>query len=366
MNAATFLRHSAVTLALGTLISCGKKEETAPPPPPPRPAASAPAPPVKVDPTTLMQFAQLPKPPDWKSSEASKGKVDLGRMLFLDKRLSKTQDISCSKCHSLSTYGTDGKEFSPGFGGKSTDRNTPSVYDAALEMSQFWDGRAENVEAAVTDQINDPAIMGAPGEARVADTLKSMPAYVDAFKRAFPDAPDAVTQANVATSIGAYLRTLVTPSKWDLFLGGDKTALTNEQKAGFNKFIDSGCVQCHTGPLVGGTMYQLLGKVKPWPNLADKGRSRATKSAGDDMMFKVPSLRNVARTAPYFHDASAKTLPEAVKLMATHQLGKELEDADVKSIVDWLETLTADVASLDSTLPELPPSTLKTPKPLAK
>jgi cytochrome c peroxidase len=369
MDLTKLMRDGAVGFAAVALaLACGKKEEAAPRPPAAHPAAPStpPVPTVKVDQSTLAQFAPLPKAPDWKSSPESKAKVDLGRQLFHDKRLSKAQDTSCSTCHGLATFGMDGKDFSPGFGGKTADRNTPSVYDAALEMSQFWDGRAENVEAAVTAVMKDPVLMGAPDDARVTGTLKSMPEYVDAFKRAFPAAEDAVTLPNVAAATGAFLRTLLTPSKWDHFLEGDKTALTNDEKTGFNKFVEVGCVQCHVGPLVGGTMYQILGKVKPWPNLADKGRSRATNSAGDDMMFKVPSLRNVSRTGPYFHDASAKTLPEAVKLMGTHQLGKELTDADAKSIVDWLDTLSADAASLDSTLPELPASTVKTPKPLKK
>jgi cytochrome c peroxidase len=163
-------------------------------------------------------------------------------------------------------------------------------------------------------------------------------------------------------AIAAFTRTLLTPGSWDQFLKGEQTALTDDQKKGFTKFVDVGCPTCHVGPLVGATMFQKLGKEKPWPDQSDKGRSAVTKSPSDDMMFKVSSLRNVEHTAPYFHDASAKTLEEAVKTMATYQLAKDLSDDDVKSITAWLKTLTGTVPEGIAVKPPEYPSTAKTPK----
>jgi cytochrome c peroxidase len=205
--------------------------------------------------------------------------------------------------------------------------------------------------------------MAEPDGKHVVDMLKSMPGYVDAFKKAFADDADAVTFDNVGKAVGAFTRKLVTPSKWDQFSKGTDTALTDDEKKGFLKFVEVGCPTCHVGPLVGGTMFQKLGKEKPWPNQKDKGRSTVTKSPSDDMMFRVAQLRNIEHTAPYFHDASAKTLEEAIKTMANYQLAKELSDDDVKSIATWLKTLSATPPPALVAKPELPASTPKTPKP---
>jgi cytochrome c peroxidase len=353
--------------SLLVLTACSKEEEkrhyVKPSPSVASSASSATS--VKVDEAKLGLFAPLPDV-SVQTTPESKAKVVLGRLLFHDKRLSKDQGESCNKCHNLALFGADGTDFSPGFGGKPSDRNTPSIYDGALEFAQFADGRAETTEDAVKAVLDDPVLMGKPGAAHIETTLRSIPAYAEAFKSAFPGDGEPVTLANTVSAISAFTRGLVTPSRWDRFLKGDATALTDDEKKGFTTFVDTGCTTCHVGALVGGTMYQILGKVKPWPNLSDKGRSRATQSAGDDMMFKVPSLRNVARTGPYFHDASAKTLADAVKKMATHQLGKELGDDDTKGIVLWLETLSADASTLDAAPPELPASTLATPKSVKK
>ena len=166
----------------------------------------------------------------------------------------------------------------------------------------------------------------------------------------------------MARAIGAFERTLVTPSRWDRFLKGEKAALTPQEKAGFNAFVDAGCVTCHSGALVGGGMYQKLGLVKPWPQQKDQGRFAETKNEAERMFFKVPSLRNVERTGPYFHDGSVASLAEAVTLMARHQLGKELAPKDVALIGQWLKTLTGELPPGLADKPALPPSSEKTPK----
>lgn len=332
-----------------------KKAKTAAPPAPP--------PGVEIDSAKLEMFGPLPDAMESKANPLTEDKVALGRMLFYDARLSKNHDVSCNTCHDLDKYGVDGRDVSLGHKGQKGARNSPSVYDAALQFVQFWDGRAETVEDQAKGPILNPVEMAMPNEKRVTDTLSSMPEYVAAFKKAFPDDAEPVTFDNYAKAVGAFERKLVTPSRWDQFLKGDKTALTDDEKKGFLKFVEVGCPTCHVGPLVGGTMYQKVGKEKPWPNQKDKGRSAVTKSPSDDMMFKVPELRNVERTAPYFHDASAKTLEEAVTMMATYQLNKELSADDVKSIVGWLKTLTGTIPADYVKKPVLPASTPKTPKP---
>jgi len=341
-----------------------KKEEPAAkaPEPAPAPVQEAALKP-EIDTALLAAFGKLPKAFDRQEGAATEAQVQLGRMLYFETRLSKNHDLSCNSCHDLENYGQDGKATSPGHKGQLGNRNSPTVYNAAGRHVQFWDGRAADVEEQALGPILNPVEMAVPDEKVVLTTLKSIPEYVEAFKKAFPEDKEPLTFANVGKAIGAFERGLVTPSKWDRFLDGDKDALTNEEKAGFKKFVDTGCTSCHMGPLVGGSMFQKLGLVKPWPNEKDLGRFDATKNDADKMFFSVPTLRNIAKTAPYFHDGSVATLDEAVRLMARHQLGKELADDEVKSIVTWLETLTGEVPTEYIAKPELPPSTKKTPKP---
>jgi len=342
-----------------------KKEEPAPAPqaPEPAPVQQAAALKPEIDAALLAAFGKLPKAFDRKEGPATEEQIQLGRMLYYETRLSKNHDLSCNSCHDLNNYGQDSKPTSPGHKGQLGSRNSPTVYNAAGKHLQFWDGRAADVEEQALGPILNPVEMAVPDEKKVIATLKSIPEYVEAFKKAFPEDKDPVTFANVGKAIGAFERGLVTPSKWDRFLDGDKDALTDEEKLGFKKFVETGCTSCHMGPLVGGTMFQKLGLVKPWPNEKDLGRYDVTKNDADKMFFSVPSLRNIAKTAPYFHDGSVATLDEAVRLMARHQLGKELSDEDVKSIVTWLETLTGEIPTEYIAKPELPPSTKKTPKP---
>jgi cytochrome c peroxidase len=292
-------------------------------------------------------------------------RVVLGRMLYFDPRLSRSQTISCNSCHDLAKYGVDGQPTSEGFKGQHGDRNSPTVYNAAAHFVQFWDGRAKDVEAQAKGPVLNPVEMALPSGERAVAVLKSIPEYVAAFRKAFPDQEDPVTFDNMATAIGAFERGLVTPSRWDQFLRGDHVALTQREQAGFIAFTDAGCQSCHAGVLLGGNVYQKLGAAVPYPDSTDPGRFKVTQNEGDRMYFKVPSLRNVEKTAPYFHNGKVPTLPGAVVQMAEYQLGQQLSDAQVQSIVAFLRTLTGDVPASYIKQPALPGSTGTTPKPNA-
>lgn len=354
---------AGLALVAAACKSGTKKEEPAAKAPEPSAVQPAAALKPEIDAALLAAFGTLPKSMDRKEGPASEAEVNLGRMLYYDARLSKNHDFSCNSCHDLEKYGVDNLARSPGHKGQLGDRNSPTVYNAAARHVQFWDGRAADVEEQALGPILNPVEMAMPDEKRVVDTVKSIPEYVEAFKKAYPEEKDAVTFTNIGKAIGAFERGLVTPAKWDRFLDGDKDALTDEEKAGFKKFVEVGCVSCHMGPLVGGSMFQKLGLVKPWPSDKDLGRYAVTKNDADKMFFSVPTLRNIAKTGPYFHDGSVESLDEAVRMMASHQLGKELSDDEVKSIVTWLETLTGEIPKDYIAKPELPPSTKKTPKP---
>ncbi|MCX5745201.1 MAG: cytochrome-c peroxidase [Proteobacteria bacterium] len=292
---------------------------TASPPAEPDPAAigqimpaSAP-PPARtevVNPRLLRRFKSV-HAPDGRQSPEEVARVALGRMLFFDKRLSRDLDLSCNSCHQLDRYGVDHQPTSIGAKGQHGRRNSPTVFHAAGAFTSFWDGRSPDVEDQSKVPIVDPAEMAMADGAAVTATLLAVPGYVAAFHAAFPDATTPVTYDNVGRAIGAFERGLVTPSRWDRFLDGDATALTPDEVAGFKLFADVGCISCHTGELVGGSMFQRAGFVKPWPNQADLGRYEITKVDADKMMFKVPTLRNIAMTAPYFHDGSGATLVDA-------------------------------------------------------
>lgn len=289
--------------------------------------------------------------------------INLGRMLFYDARLSKSQEISCNDCHDLADYGADGQAFSIGHDGQSGKRNAPTVYNAAGHGMQFWDGRVDNVEHQAKFPVLDKLEMALPSEDRIVEVLRSMPEYVSAFKAAFPEQADPITVENFGNAIGAFERGLVTPSRWDKFRSGDSSALSAEEQFGFLTFSIVGCPTCHSGTLVGGSMFETLGRARPWPNQADTGREQVTHNKSQHMTFKTASLRNVEKTAPYFHDASSNSLEDAVKRMAVHQLGVELKPQQVVAIVSWLKTLTGEIDRGYIAEPKLPKSTAATPKP---
>ncbi|MFO1529285.1 MAG: cytochrome c peroxidase [Kiritimatiellia bacterium] len=317
----------------------------------------------KPDPMLAAIFAPLPETVVAADNPCTPEKVNLGKTLFFDPRLSKSQEISCNSCHNLATFGVDNKQFSSGHKGQLGGRNSPSVYNAALHFAQFWDGREPTVEAQAKGPVGNPVEMAMPGGDQVVKVLKSIPDYVAAFAKAFPGEADPVTFDNMARAIGAFERKLVTPGRWDKYLAGDVKAITAEELAGAKTFVTTGCVSCHMGPAVGGMVYQKLGLAKPWPGLTDKGRGDVVKDPNLNFFFKSPSLRNVAKTAPYLHDGSETDLATMVKKMAEFQLGRQLTDADTASIVAFLNCLTGEAPKDLVAAPALPAGTADTPKP---
>lgn len=309
---------------------------------------------VLVDEATKALFKPLPTDIASPENPLTDAKVRLGRQLYFDTRLSKSGAISCNTCHQLDRFGVDNQPVSTGHNGQKGGRNSPTVYQAAGHVTQFWDGRAPTVEEQAKGPILNPIEMAMPSADAVVSLLKGIPGYGDAFREAFPGDADPVTWNNLGLAIGAFERKLVTPSRFDRFLQGDTTILSEREKLGLNTFVQSGCVSCHNGTYVGGAMYQKIGLVHAWPNQKDLGRYDLTKQEGDRYIFKVPSLRNVEQTAPYFHDGSVATLEEAVRLMGYHQLGKTLTPEEISQIVDWLKTLTGDLPVELISQPKLP------------
>jgi cytochrome c peroxidase len=280
--------------------------------------------------------------------------VDLGRMLYYEPRLSRTGVVSCNSCHQLDDYGATHTARSTGVNGQLGKRNAPSTFHASGHFTQFWDGRASTIEDQVKGPIANQDEMGMTPD-DVVRVLAAIPGYVTAFTAAFPADAAPVTFDHVSAAIGAFERGLVTPSRWDRYLAGDSSALTATEKEGAKTFANIGCLVCHTGPYIGGSMFEKVGARVPWPAQPDRGRRDLTGNPADDMMFKVPSLRNVARTAPYFHDGSAQTLGEAVRLMARHQLGIELAGDELRDLEAWLGALTGDIPKAYIAKPTLPP-----------
>lgn len=272
-------------------------------------------------------------------------KVALGRRLFVDKRLSHDNTVSCATCHDLGRGGVDHLPVSVGVAGGRGAMNAPTVFNAALNIAQFWDGRAESLEAQVVGPVLNPVEM-ASSWSEVVDKLRRDPEYQAAFARLYPDL--GICADSIAGAIATYERTLLTPnSRFDRFLRGDPTMLTADELEGYRRFADYGCVSCHQGVNVGGNMYQRFGAVgaRPAgraPTPADLGRFNVTHREQDRHVFKVPSLRNVAVTGPYFHDGHIDSLDEAVALMGRAQLGRELSPADIRLIVAFLGTLTGE------------------------
>jgi cytochrome c peroxidase len=296
-----------------------------------------------IDQGALIAFAPLPASMESTGADVPQARIALGRQLFYETRLSRKQDLSCNSCHRLAAYGVDGERFSRGVDGQLGGRNAPTVYNAAGHVAQFWDGRAATVEAQAKGPILNPVEMAMPDSARVVRELRAVPAYRTLFAAAFPGEAEPVTYDNIGRAIGAFERRLLTPSRWDQYLAGDHTALTPAERKGFRTFVDAGCAGCHFGAFVGGSIYQKLGTAHAWGTEVDPGRFAVTHQAGDRMVFKVPSLRNVAQTAPYFHDGSVTALDDAVRLMGYHQLNRRLTADQVAAIGAWLRSLTGDL-----------------------
>src|SRR5690606_17438669 len=279
-------------------------------------------------------------------------------------RLSSSQIITCNTCHSIGTGGADNLPTSIGHGWQAGPRNSPTVLNAVFNAAQFWDGRAADLAEQAKGPVQASVEMNATPH-HVEDTLKSIPAYVDFFTKAFPGEKDPVTFDNMAKAIEAFESTLVTPnSRFDQFLAG-KDSMDDLEIKGLDLFINKGCVACHSGINVGGQGYFPFGVIKrPGADILppdDKGRFAVTETASDEYVFRASPLRNVALTAPYFHSGEVWDLEMAVAIMGTSQLGQELDESEVKAITAWLHTLTGDQPRVE--YPTLPPSTPATPRP---
>jgi cytochrome c peroxidase len=335
------------------------------------PAAAAPAKVAAAVAEPLMATAQsLFKPipdtaPALPGNPATPEKLELGRMLYFDPRLSASHAISCGSCHNIGLGGTDNQPTSIGHHWQRGARNAPTVLNAVFNTAQFWDGRAADLQAQAGGPMVNPVEMASP-EAHVTEQLKGIPGYHDAFAKAFPGDGDPITLANVEKAIAVFEAGLLTPdAPFDRYLKGDAAALTDVQKQGLQRFIDKGCAGCHGGINVGGGMYAKFGVVAS-PGAAmrppgDKGRSAVTGMTGDAYIFKVPTLRNIALTAPYFHTGSVWDLRQAVEVMANAQLGTTLSASDVDEITAFLGTLTGTQPKV--AVPILPGGVAATPKP---
>ena len=273
------------------------------------------------------------------SVKVDQKKVVLGKKLFFDPRLSQDGTVSCASCHDLEKGGDDGLQYSVGVGGKKGNINAPTVYNAVFNFRQFWDGRAEDLKAQVFGPIVNPVEMNTT-MAQTVDTLKKDPIYVSEFAKIYSDG---IIQENVADAIAEYEKTLITPNApFDRYLNGEKSAIGPEAKKGYKLFESKGCIVCHNGINVGGNFYNKFGIFKD-ANSSALGRYNITKREEDKYVFKVPSLRNVALTAPYMHDGRAHTLKEAVEIMSEHQLGRYMTEDEIEKIVAFLKSLTGEI-----------------------
>ncbi len=316
--------------------------------------------------TAQALFKPIPRAaPALPGNAATPAKLDLGRMLYFDPRLSASHAISCASCHNIGLGGTDNQPTSIGHHWQRGARNAPTVLNAVFNTAQFWDGRAADLQAQAGGPMVNPVEMASP-KAHVTEQLKGVPGYHDAFAKAFPGEADPITLPNVEKALAVFEAGLLTPdAPFDRYLKGDASALTAVQKQGLKRFIDKGCAACHAGINVGGGMYAKFGVVaSPGATMrppGDKGRSAVTGMTGDDYIFKVPTLRNITLTAPYFHTGSVWDLRQAVEVMGSAQLGTTLSAADVDDITAFLGSLTG--VQPDISVPILPGSVAATPRP---
>ena len=306
-------------------------------------------------------FGQLPEVMASPNNAVTPAKAALGKALFYESRISVDGTVSCARCHPLSLYAVDGLTKSVGNRCRTSDRNAPTVLNAAAQISAHWIGNRTSVEDQARQAlVGGPSFGMASYEAAEA-RLRGITGYAPLFQKAFPGEPEPVTAANFALAVGAFVRTLLTPSPFDAFLGGDLTALDDVQKAGLRDFIETGCANCHAGAYLGGQSYQKFGVVEPyWKRTVssgiDQGRYAATQKEADRYVFKVPVLRNVQMTSPYFHDGSVGRLPDAVEIMGKVQLGMDLAEARIKGLVAFLQALTGKVPAAALEVPILPES----------
>ncbi len=316
--------------------------------------------------TARLLFSPIPEQIDsLKGSAISAERAELGRFLFFDPRLSSSWLISCNTCHNLGLAGVDLQETSVGHGWQRGPRNAPTVFNAVFNQVQFWDGRAKDLEEQAKGPLQAPVEMNNTPK-RIVATLTAIPGYAEMFDQAFPDDDEPISFDNVARAIEAFEATLLTPnSAFDRYLGGQATALTDLQKKGLQAFMNNGCSGCHIGTNIGGHGYFPFGvEERPGADILppdDKGRFAITKTATDEYVFKAPSLRNVALTPPYFHSGRVWSLRQAVEIMASAQLGTELDPSEVDAITAFLQALTGEIPTVE--YPSLPAANDKIPRP---
>lgn len=282
-------------------------------------------------------------------STISREMIVLGKKLYFDNQLSKNNTISCSSCHDLNKYGVDNLPTSLGDTKLNGNRNSPSTIYAFLHGMQFWDGRAKDVEEQAGGPLLNPIEHGIPSEAYLIQKLSKIPEYAMLFKAAFPSEKNPITFKNLTSAIASFERQLSPTSKFDEYLDGNESALNEKEKTGLTNFMDNGCITCHSGIAIGGQMMQKFGVYSNyWESTKskkiDNGLFDRTKIETDKYLFKTPSLRNIEKTYPYFHDGSIQSLKEAIKIMAKIQLNKDLDQEQISSIEAFLKTLTADVS----------------------
>jgi cytochrome c peroxidase len=267
--------------------------------------------------------------------------ISLGERLFHEKKLSANGTQSCNSCHRVDSKmgGVDNEATSPGAFGKRGGRNSPTVLNAGFQTTQFWDGRAPSLEHQAKGPILNPIEMAMASDSEAVKRLRETPEYPPLFTKAFPGDKEPITYDNVARAIAAFERTLITRDRFDDFQKGNDKALTATELKGLKTFVEAGCATCHSGPVLGGNSFQKVGLVHPWET-SDVGRAEVTKDDADKHKFKVPMLRNIGLTGPYFHDGKIVSLEEAVRKMGWHQLDKRLTEEEVSSIVAFLNALT--------------------------
>ena len=323
-------------------------------------APSAP-PPSLSEAEALLSESNIHFAPLVKKTNLNPSQVALGKMLYYETRLSKSGVISCNTCHNLASYGVDNRAVSIGHQSQRGTRNAPTVLNSGLNLAQFWDGRAKDLTAQAGMPILNPIEMAMPDEESVIQRLKSIPEYVEAFKNAYSNQEP--NYKNMTHAIASFEETLVTPSRFDQFLAGNQNSLTEIEKKGLRRFIDTGCIACHDGPGLGGRSYQLFGVASPYQHQKDEGRFGFTKNKADKFMVKVPLLRNIDKTYPYFHDGKIWDLKDAVDIMGKTELGKTFSTTELEELVAFLKSLTGEVPKDAKILPTLPASSKDTPQP---
>ena len=309
--------------------------------------------------TARALFKPLPKEMPSPDNPLTPEKVALGRLLFFETRVSVDGTVGCVRCHQPFLDATDALPKAIGAEGRVNPRNAPTVMNAALQFVEHWRGDRTSVEDQATQALIGPPSFGNPNYESAMAKLKAIPGYPALFATAFPGEKEPVTPQNWGKAIGAYERTLVTPSPFDAYLSGDDKALSPDAEAGLREFVQTGCTTCHNGVGIGGGLFQKFGLVEDYwkatgSTQIDKGRFDVSHNPADMYVFKVPSLRNVAVTPPYFHDGSVATLPEAVRVMARVQLGRTLSDEQVNRIEAFLKSLTGKLPTSFTDVPELP------------